>query len=300
MQPRTRFAPSPTGLLHVGNAFSALYCARWAEANDAELLLRIEDIDHTRCRPDFAEAMLKDLGWLGLNWSEPVRRQQEHRHEYREAIEQLAAAGLIYPCFCTRRSIQEEWQRMGSAPHAGDPALSYPGLCRNLDLQTQQRRMQDEPFAWRLNVEKALLSLDAPPAWRDAEGRNRPVSISHDTVIGRKDIDFSYHLAVVVDDAAQDVTHVVRGEDLLESTGIHCLLQSVLDYPRPIYIHHRLLCSTNGERLAKRNQATTLRSLREMGVCPKKLQEFLLASREMIWPFEQESRDRILDALGID
>lgn len=300
MQLRTRFAPSPSGLLHVGNAFSALRCAQWADTNDADLLLRIEDIDYTRCRPEFDEAMLEDLRWLGLNWPEPVRRQQQQRHEYRQAIEKLHASGLIYPCFCTRRTIQQEWRRMGSAPHANDPAISYPGICRSLARDEQERRMQKEPFAWRLNVERALQSLDKPLTWLDEAGRSQPVRIDHDIVVGRKDIDFSYHLAVVIDDAAQGITHVIRGEDLLDSAGIHSLLQGLLDCPKPIYIHHPLLCCPDGERLAKRNQATTLRSLREMGVCPQKLQAYLLANREMVWPFAPNEREQILAALGID
>ena len=293
MQLRTRFAPSPTGLLHVGNAFSALYCADWADKHAAELLLRIEDIDHTRCRPDLAEAMLEDLSWLGLRWSGPVRRQGQQLHEYRQAIEKLRAADLIYPCFCTRRTIQQELQRMGSAPHADDPGHIYPGICRQQGRDEQQQRMQHQPFAWRLHTEKALSSLTEPLCWHDDSGSACPVRIDHDIVIGRKDIDFSYHLAVVVDDAAQGMTHVIRGEDLRESTGIHCLLQRLLDYPQPVYIHHPLLRDKNGERLAKRNQATTLRSLREMGVSPKKLRAYLQGCRDLTWPFEQQDLNNI-------
>ena len=295
---RTRFAPSPTGLLHVGNAFSALFCADWAEANDAEFLLRIEDIDHTRCQPDFAEAILEDLGWLGLNWSEPVRRQQEHRPEYRQAIERLRAADLVYPCFCTRRSIRQELHRMGSAPHAGDPAEVYPGICRTLDSDEHERRMRQEPYAWRLNVKKAQQSITEPLAWHDETATAYPVDIEHDVVIGRKDIDFSYHLAVVVDDAAQGITHVIRGEDLRESTGIHCLLQRLLGYPHPIYIHHPLLCGPDGERLAKRNQSTTLRSLRDLGVSPEKLRAYLRSCRNLVWSFEQDDLEEIRHKLG--
>lgn len=299
MRLRTRFAPSPTGLLHVGNAFSALFCADWAAAHDAELLLRIEDIDHTRCRPDFAEAMLEDLRWLGLQWTEPVRQQQQHRQDYRQAIERLRAADLIYPCFCTRRSIRQELHRMGSAPHADDPTEIYPGICRKLDSGEQEQRMHGEPFAWRLNTAKAQNSLDSL-CWHDDSGAAHQVDVVHDTVIGRKDIDFSYHLAVVVDDAAQGITHIIRGEDLLESTGLHCLLQRLLGYPHPVYIHHPLLRDQNGERLAKRNQATTLRSLREMGASPKKLKAYLHDCRDLTWPFEQGSQEQIRLLLGSD
>lgn len=293
MRLRTRFAPSPTGLLHVGNAYSALCCADWAEAQQAELLLRIEDIDHTRCQSLFASALLEDLHWLGLTWPEPVRRQQQQLHEYRQAIETLHAAGLVYPCFCTRRSIRQELQRMGSAPHAPDPAAVYPGICRGLGRKEQQSRMRQEPFAWRLHTGKALRSITGPLCWHDDSGREHPVHISHDIVIGRKDIDFSYHLAVVVDDAAQGISHVIRGEDLLESTGIHTLLQRLLACPHPVYIHHPLLRGPDGERLAKRNQATTLRSLRAMGVSPQQLRSCLRNCRDMAWPFAQDDPNAI-------
>jgi glutamyl-Q tRNA(Asp) synthetase len=298
MQLRTRFAPSPTGLLHVGNAYSALYCARWARMNQAELLLRIEDIDHSRCRAEFTAAILEDLQWLGLTWSEPVRRQGRHLAEYRQAIRQLRDMGMIYPCFCSRKSIRLEMERIGIAPHAEDQTALYPGICRDLSPHEQEKRMLSKPFAWRLNTRKALNSISENLCWLDDAGNSHAVHIDHDVVIGRKDISFSYHLSVVIDDAAQNVSHVIRGKDLQGSTSIHCLLQKLLGLPQPIYIHHPLLCSTDGERLAKRDRATTLRSLREAGINPHKLQDYLLYCQNLIWPFEQNDDKKILSQLG--
>ncbi|NWF37706.1 tRNA glutamyl-Q(34) synthetase GluQRS [Mariprofundus sp. NF] len=288
MQLRSRFAPSPTGLLHVGNAYSALLCAQWAKANCAELLLRIEDIDHTRCRPHFIDSIYEDLQWLGLSWPEPVRLQSSHLQDYRAAIDQLRRLEVIYPCFCTRRSIQQEIERMAIAPHAEDAANIYPGICRGLCHQEQERRMQTSPFAWRLNAIKAMALIDAPLCWHDDQGISHMADIDHDEVIGRKDISFSYHLSVVVDDAIQGITHIIRGKDLESSTGIHRLLQQLLGLPEPIYIHHPLIHTTSGERLAKRNGATTLASLRGMGVDPEKLRGCLLALPQLIWPFVQQ------------
>jgi glutamyl-Q tRNA(Asp) synthetase len=298
MQLRTRFAPSPTGLLHVGNAYSALCCAGWAEANQAELLLRIEDIDHGRCRAEFVEAILSDLRWLGLAWPEPVRRQSQCLTAYRQAIAQLRDMDMIYPCFCSRKSIRQEIERIGIAPHAGDYADAYPGLCRNLCLHEQEERMSSEPFAWRLHARKALQAVADKLCWIDASGDSHSVHVGHDIVIGRKDIAFSYHLSVVVDDAAQQISHVIRGRDLLPSTGLHCLLQSLLGLPRPVYLHHPLLLGPDGERLAKRHRATTLRSLRAMGVNPQRLRDCLLHGRNKIWPFEATDSKQILARLG--
>jgi glutamyl-Q tRNA(Asp) synthetase len=298
MQLRTRFAPSPTGLLHVGNAYSALYCAKWATTNQAKLLLRIEDIDHNRCHSKFTAAILEDLQWLGLSWPEPVRQQSQHLMEYQQAIRQLRDRNMIYPCFCSRKSIRLEMERMGIAPHAEDKTALYPGICRNLGQKEQEKRMLDEPFAWRLDIEKALKTVPEGFCWLDGSGDSHVVHIDHDIVIGRKDISFSYHLSVVIDDAAQNISHVIRGEDLQGSTGIHCLLQNLLDLHQPTYIHHSLLCDTNGERLAKRHGATTLRSLREAGINPDKLQAYLFHNQRLIWPFKQNEDNKILDQFG--
>lgn len=302
MQLRSRFAPSPTGLLHVGNAYSALLCARWAAINNAELLLRIEDIDHSRCRPQFIDSIYKDLQWLGLSWPEPVRLQSSHLEDYRTAIIRLRELGLIYPCFCTRRTIQQEIEKMAIAPHAEDAASIYPGICRDLSGDEQALRMQNTPFAWRLNVQKATAMVSKPLCWHDEQGLAHSAEIDHDVVIGRKDISFSYHLSVVVDDAIQGITHIIRGKDLETSTAIHRLLQQLLDLPEPTYIHHPLIHTSTGERLAKRSGATTLASLRKTGVDPQKLSTYLLNLPELIWPFEQQQnstyRSEILRLLG--
>ena len=298
MHYRTRFAPSPTGLLHVGNAYSALFCADWAKQHDAELLLRIEDIDHTRCRTEHGDALLEDLGWLGLEWSKPVQYQSQHSQSYMQAIDQLRAMQMIYPCFCTRKEIREEVARMTSAPHAEDVQVEYPGTCRNRSLDEQTQRMQDESFAWRLNVEKALEAIDGDLSWLDGAGLRHAHTIDHDIIIGRKDIGFSYHLAVVVDDAAQGITHVIRGDDLRDSTGIHRLLQELLGLPEPVYIHHGLLCDVDGERLAKRHGSTTLQGLRQMGVEAQNLRVFLTEPGRQSWPYSSADREKILDVLG--
>jgi len=298
MQLRTRFAPSPTGLLHVGNAYSALICQQWAEEHHAELLLRIEDIDHTRCRAAYADGILADLSWLGLDWPMPLRYQSHHPDDYRLALRRLRDMGVIYPCFCTRQQVAQEIARMASAPHAADVPSTYPGLCRKLHADEQERRMQHEPYAWRLNVAKALDCIGQPLTWREESGQTHAVNISHDVIIGRKDIGFSYHLAVVVDDAIQAVTHIIRGRDLASSTGIHRLLQQLLGLPEPVYIHHALLLKPDGERLAKRNHACTLSGLRQMGVEAQQLRDFLLGMTMPVWPFEAEGTGAILCALG--
>ncbi|GAV20033.1 glutamyl-Q tRNA(Asp) synthetase [Mariprofundus micogutta] len=297
-QPKTRFAPSPTGLLHVGNAYSALICQAWSKSKRAGLLLRIEDIDFTRCRSEFTEAIFQDLDWLGLKWPEPVRIQSEHFDDYRRAIEHLRELGVIYPCFCTRKSIEAEIQRIGLAPHAEEATAIYPGICRNLDVDEQSQRMLSNPFAWRLDIEKAMTLMARPLQWHDESGAAHPANIDHDVVIGRKDISFSYHLSVVVDDALQNISHIIRGQDLEASTGIHRLLQNLLDLPEPTYIHHGLLETLNGERLAKRNCSTTLRSLKELGVKPEKLKQFLLDVENPVWPFAPDDHDQIIRQLA--
>ena len=297
MRPKTRFAPSPTGLLHVGNAYSAISCLNWAKSNQAELLLRIEDIDFTRCRAKFIDAIYEDLTWLGLSWPEPARLQSEHLEEYRKAIHKLRELGVIYPCFCTRKSIQQEMSSMGRAPHAEETNALYPGICRNITAAEQERRMELTPFAWRLDVEKAMGAMQQPLLWHDDAGGSHRAEIDHDIVIGRKDISFSYHLSVVVDDAIQGITHIIRGADLEPSTGIHRLLQNLLELPEPLYRHHGLLHTPNGERLAKRHRSTTLRSLRAMAVQPKKLGQLLFDAADMIWPFGPDDHDAIIRQL---
>lgn len=293
---KTRFAPSPTGLLHVGNAYSALCCQRWAEKHHAELLLRIEDIDHTRCRSEYADRIIEDLSWLGLQWQGEVRRQSARHTAYRAALARLETMGVLYPCFCTRKQIQQEIEQMGIAPHAEDHG-AYPGICRIIDRHQGRVRQAHERFAWRLDIAAAMRCLPDPIYWQDGKGRSHAVapSMLGDMVIGRKDIGFSYHLAVVVDDADQGITHVIRGEDLRSSTPIHRLLQALLDLPSPVYIHHPLLLDSRGERLAKRNHATTLQSLREAGLAPEILQTFL-TRKDLRWPFTQDDAPKNIAA----
>jgi len=297
---KTRFAPSPTGMLHVGNAYSALICQQWADKHNAELLLRIEDIDHTRCRDEYTPQLMSDLKWLGLKWHGEALKQSEHQLRYRVALEQLKKTGVIYPCFCTRKHIQQEIERIGIAPHAEDYSDPYPGICRKIDQRQRNERSLHERFAWRLDSAKAIEIIGEPLTWRGEHGRHHPVNLSTlgDMVIGRKDIGISYHLAVVVDDAYQNITHVIRGEDLLSSTPIHRLLQALLKFPSPIYIHHKLLVDQNGARLAKRNAATTLKSLREHGVSADSLRRFLLAEECHPWPFSLDGIDKIMEQLG--
>ena len=298
MRYRTRFAPSPTGLLHVGNAYSALCCARWAKLYQAELLLRIEDIDHTRCKTEYADAILEDLHWLGLRWQPEIRYQSQCSELYQQAMSKLRDMQLIYPCFCTRKEIKQEIERIASAPHAEEAQSEYPGTCKNRPLAEQTERMQHEGFAWRLNVKEALASVGRPLSWQGESGRKHAVNISHDIVIGRKDITFSYHLAVVIDDASQGITHIIRGNDLRDSTGIHRLLQALLGLPEPVYIHHALLCDSDGERLAKRHGSMTLQGLRKMGVEAQKLRSYLSHSEPLIWPFRADEERKVLDMLG--
>ena len=259
----TRFAPSPTGLLHLGHAHAALSARR---AGD-RCLLRIEDIDATRCRPEFSAAILDDLAWLGLAWDGPVRIQSQHMAEYRSALDRLAARGLLYPCFCTRAEIAREVAAAGQAPHGPDGPL-YPGTCRRLAPKARAARIaRGGPFALRLDMAAALAEAPADLSYEEAgEGRLRcdPAQFG-DAVLARKEIPASYHLCVTHDDARQGVTLVTRGEDLRPATHLHRLLQALLGWPEPRYAHHRLLTDADGRRLAKRDGAPSLRSLREAG-----------------------------------
>ena len=265
----TRFAPSPTGLLHLGHAFSAAFAWRAARAAGGRFLLRIEDIDATRCRPEFEQAIRDDLAWLGLDWDGPVRRQSEHMADYRACIDRLDARGLVYPCFCTRAAIRAEIARAGAAPHGPEGAV-YPGTCRRIAADERARRIAGgEAYALRLDVARALAET-GPLAWHDrARGRIAadPAAFG-DVVIARKETPTSYHLAVTHDDHVQGVTLVTRGEDLFAATDIHRLLQALLGFATPEYHHHRLLTGNDGARLAKRAGAPSLRSLREAGRSP--------------------------------
>lgn len=273
MPETTRFAPSPTGWLHLGHAFAALFAAQ--QADGGRFLVRLEDIDATRARAEYEEAIDEDLAWLGLSWEKPVRRQSDHFDDYRAALSQLEAKGLLYPCFCTRREIQDEIARAGHAPHGPDGPL-YPGTCRHLDADERQIRLASgAAYALRLDVMKARSLLDASLTFTDLSRGEITADpfIFGDVVLARKDTPASYHLAVVVDDALQGVTLVTRGEDLLPATHLHRLLQHLLSLPVPRWHHHRLITDESGKRLAKRDDARSLRNLREVGWTPNRVCE---------------------------
>ena len=257
----TRFAPSPTGLLHRGHAFSAVTAWGLARASGGRFVLRIEDIDATRCRPEFEAAILDDLAWLGLDWDGPVWRQSDRTAAYAAALAQLVQMGVAYPCFCTRADIAAA----ANAPHGSEGPL-YPGTCRQLDAATRKARLAREQPAWRLDV-AAALTISGPLAWHDASAgwQQAAPQLMGDIVIARRDVGTAYALAVVVDDAAQGVTDVVRGTDLFEATHSQRLLQALLGLPSPRYHHHPLILGDDGKRLAKRDAGETIRAWRESG-----------------------------------
>ncbi|MDB5673499.1 MAG: tRNA glutamyl-Q(34) synthetase GluQRS [Sphingomonas bacterium] len=297
LNPISRFAPSPTGLLHLGHAWSAIAAHDRARQAGGRFLLRIEDIDGTRSREEYVGAIERDLAWLGLDWDGPVVRQSERLGLYDAALDRLKALGLLYPCFCTRAEIAASL----SAPH-GDAGPVYPGTCRHLAEDERARRIGGQQHAWRLDMGKAIASLAGVPAKAGTQSKERsardpglllsqehgeggesarPLLTWHDEIAGtiiatpeihgdvilaRKDAPASYHLAVTVDDAAQGVTHVVRGRDLFAATHVHRLLQALLDLPTPTYRHHALIGNAEGKRLAKRDRAPTLADLRDAGV----------------------------------
>lgn len=256
MDIHTRFAPSPTGRLHLGHAFSALQAHDFARAQGGRFTLRIEDIDGTRSRPEHVAAILEDLDWLGLTWDEPPVFQSQRLPLYVEALDRLRAMGLLYPCFCTRADIAASL----SAPHGPEGAL-YPGTCRGLAHPDLSR-----PHSWRLDMAAAVARV-GDLVWQDALADTVAADpLSHgDVILARKDAPASYHLAVTIDDAAQGISHVVRGADLFAATHVHRLLQALLDLPTPHYRHHALLAGPDGTRLAKRHRAPTLESMRLAG-----------------------------------
>ncbi len=268
----TRFAPSPTGRLHLGHAYSALLAHRFAREAGGRFLLRVEDIDPGRTREAFVAGIEEDLAWLGLDWDGPVVRQSERLHLYAEALARLQALGLVYPCFCTRAEIAAEIAASGAAPHGPDGPV-YPGTCRS------GGRSADGSCAWRLDMRRALERV-GELRWTDTgagEVTARPERFG-DVVLARKDAPTSYHLAVTVDDAAQGITDVIRGRDLFEATDVHRLLQALLGLPTPHYHHHALLAGPDGKRLAKRHGALSLADLRAAGTDPVKLRAELLAA----------------------
>ncbi len=274
----TRFAPSPTGYLHLGHALSALTAYDAARAAGGRFLLRIEDIDLGRARPEFEAAILKDLAWLGLKWETPVRRQSEHMDEYAAALQSLIDRQLVYRCFRTRKEIAEA---IALAPH-GASEERFRGEAPPPEEEAA-KLAAGEPFAWRLSLKKARAALG--PAYfalvfEDETGRVRTEPERHgDVVLARKDFPTSYHLASVWDDALQGVTHVIRGEDLREAAHLHVLLQKLLGLPQPLYRHHRLVLGEDGKRLAKRDQPATLKALRESGKTAADVRAMLRVSK---------------------
>lgn len=262
----TRFAPSPTGLLHLGHAFAAITAHEAGE----RFVVRVEDIDASRCREEFVAAILEDLAWLGLSWEQPVMRQSNRIATYQTALQKLQTDGLVYPCFCTRKAIADEIARAVEAPHGVDGPI-YPGTCQKLSERERADRLASgAPYALRLDVAKASdiagpLTFEERGHGPNGETGKIAVRAEGDVVLARKDIPAAYHLAVVVDDAQQGITLVTRGNDLFEATHIQRLLQHLLDLPEPCYAHHRLILDANGKKFAKRDHAVTLRSLREAG-----------------------------------
>lgn len=263
----TRFAPSPTGHLHLGHAYAARFAHHAARAAGGWFLLRIEDIDNTRCRPEYDRAILEDLAWLGLQWDGPVRRQSAHLDDYRSALDRLTALGVTYPCFCTRREIAAEIAAADAAPH-GPAAQIYPGTCRRRSPDERAARIAaGQPYAIRLDV-AAALAMTGPLAWHDREVGHVAAQPERegDVILARREIPTSYHLSVTVDDHLQGVTLVTRGLDLFEATHTQRLLQALLGLSTPDYRHHRLLTNADGVRLSKRDGALAIRALRERGL----------------------------------
>jgi glutamyl-Q tRNA(Asp) synthetase len=277
--PVFRFAPSPNGYLHLGHALSALVNFEMARASGGRFLLRIEDIDTARCRPEFEQAIYEDLTWLGLNWERPVRRQSMHFDDYRAALGKLDALGLVYPAFESRSEIARlVTGNEAQAPWPRDPdgAPLYPGMSKNLSPSERSARIAaGERYTLRLDM-TAALARAGPVAWSEtgsgAAGETGSVAANPavwgDVVLARKETPTSYHLSVVVDDARQGVSHVVRGQDLFWSTSVHRLLQVLLDLPAPTYHHHRLVLDAEGQKLSKSTRATALRALRQDGATP--------------------------------
>jgi glutamyl-Q tRNA(Asp) synthetase len=277
--PVFRFAPSPNGPLHLGHALSALLNFDMARAQGGRFLLRMEDIDTTRCRPEFETAIYNDLAWLGLEWEQPVRRQSDHFDAYQAVLRKLDARHLTFPAFESRaelarmvgdRDVRERW------PRDPDGVPVYPGAARQMREEDRRARIaQGEPYAIRLDIGKAM-EWTGPLNWTETgagpSGETGDVAADPaawgDVIVGRKETPTSYHLSVVLDDALQGVTHVVRGQDLFWSTSVHRLLQSLLDLPVPVYHHHRLILDADGRKLSKSTQATGLRELRAKGVTP--------------------------------
>jgi len=286
LSPVFRFAPSPNGPLHLGHALSALMNFDMARATGGRFLLRMEDIDATRCRPEFEAAITEDLRWLGIEWEEPVRRQSEHFGEYGKALGRLAGMRLTFPSFETRTELARlvgDRESHARWPRDPDGVPLYPGAARQMREEDRKARIAGgEPYAIRLDIEKAL-EWAGPLHWSETgagpHGETGTVAAAPDAwgdvIIGRKDTPTSYHLAVVIDDALQGVSHVVRGQDLFWSTSVHRLLQALLDLPAPVYHHHRLILDADGRKLSKSTYATGLRELRAQGATVRDIRKML-------------------------
>jgi len=280
----TRFAPSPTGPLHLGHAFSAMLAHDRAQAAGGTFLLRIDDLDRTRCRPGWEAQIFDDLGWLGLDWPRPVLRQSGRLRRYRAALGSLWDMGLLYPCSCTRADIRAAASapQEGAAPHGPD-GLIYPGTCRP---DTPPTCPIPAHAALRLDMARALEALDAPLSYKEKDATITPRDLTEtvgDVVLARRDTGAAYHLAVVVDDADQEITHVVRGDDLAEATQIHVLLQRLLGLPTPAYHHHRLVRDETGKRLAKRDDARAIATFRAEGATPQDMRAILGLAPASSW-----------------
>ena len=282
----TRFAPSPTGPLHLGHAYSALLAHDLAQQAGGRFLLRIEDIDQSRARPEWEAQIYDDLTWLGLTWEEPVLRQSDHLPRYRAALARLWDDGLLYPCTCRRKDIENALSApQEGAPTHGPDGLIYPGTCRETGTSGLGEQMPENAVL-RLNMEKALARTGALHLTEEGTAPNgetgqiplpadQILAATGDIIVARKDMGTSYHLSVVVDDAAQGITHVTRGQDLFEATQIHCVLQDLLGLPRPTYHHHRLIRDDQGKRLAKRDDARAIATYRDEGLTPADLRRMV-------------------------
>jgi len=265
----TRFAPSPTGYLHLGHAYAALIAQARARAAGGRFLLRIENIDATRARPEYEAAIVEDMRWLGLDWDGPVRRQQDHLADYAQLLDDLRGRDLLYPCFCTRADIAREVAASGQAPHGKDRP-GYPGTCATLPPRIAAARIEaGQAHCWRLRTARAAASVGPLDYEEEGQGRIACDPCVHgDVVLARKDCPGSYHLCVCHDDALQGVTLVTRGEELRPATDIHRLIQILMGWPQPAYAHHRLLTDSRGAKLSKRDGAPSLKTLREAGMTP--------------------------------
>ncbi|MET3595890.1 MULTISPECIES: tRNA glutamyl-Q(34) synthetase GluQRS [Mesorhizobium] len=281
-----RFAPSPNGELHLGHAYSALLNQQMAARAGGRLLLRIEDIDTARCTPEFEAGIFRDLKWLGLGWEEPVRRQSEHFAEYRAVLDRLVVEELVYPAFMSRGEIRAFIAETGGRDWPRDPdgVPLYPSLDKALSMKERKRRIAENiPFAWRLDVETAMARMSGALSW--TEFTDETMAATHtveakpqawgDVIVARRDIPTSYHLAVVVDDALQGVSHVVRGQDLYAATGVQRLLQELLGLPPPRYFHHRLILGPDGRKLSKSLKDTGLAALRQAGMAPQDVKRLI-------------------------